>query len=108
MKSETDKEDHFIKAEQKVRKLWWFYIHLVGYFVVVALILLNFYVIEEGPYKNNIISLNLSVLVAWTVIIIIHGVKIFKGKQIFKKSWEDKKIDGFLKEETEEETTFWE
>lgn len=108
MKPKNNKEQYFIKAQKNVRKLWWFYIHLAGYIVVVALIMLNFYVIEEGPYKNNIRSLNLSILVAWTVIIIIHGIKIFRGNQIFKKSWEDKKLNEFLKDDAKEETTFWE
>ncbi|RED42740.1 2TM domain-containing protein [Winogradskyella eximia] len=100
------KKQQLRKAKDKVRKVKVFYIHLAGYVVVVALLLYNLYIVA-GPYKNNIISLNLSVLVGWTVFIIIHGLNVFKGKRIFKKSWEDKKTAQFLKDK-EEEKTFWE
>jgi len=97
----------FINAKKKVRRLRLFYIHLAGYIVFVALLLYNLYIVS-GPYKNNIISLNLSIIGVWTVIIVIHGLNIFKGKQIFKKRWEDKKTEEFLKEKEEQETTLWE
>ena len=103
-----DEKQLFIKAKKRVRRVWLFYVHLAGYIVFVALILYNFYIIEEGPYKNNIISLNLSVLVAWSVFIVIHGLKVFKGRQIFNKTWEDRKTEQFLKEEADVDTTFWE
>ena len=108
MKKNIDKKQLFMKAQKSVKRLWIFYIHLAGYIISVALILYNFYIIEEGPYKNNIISLNLSILVAWSVFIIIHGLNVFKGRQIFKKSWEDRKTEEFLKKEKEVETTRWE
>ena len=107
MKNSVDEEQLLIKAQRKVRQVQIFYLHLALYVIVVALLLYNFYILEEGPYKNNIIALNLSVLVAWSVFIIIHGLNVFKGKQIFKKSWEDKKIKEFLKDD-EVETTTWE
>lgn len=102
----NDKE-RYIRAKKKVRHIQVFYIHLIGYMVVVALLVYNLYMVE-GPYTNNIISLNLSVLVAWTVFITIHGVKVFKGKRIFNKKWEDKKTETFLKDKSSEETSFWE
>lgn len=107
MKKEIDEKQHVIKAKKRVRGVFLFYVHLAGYIVLVALLLCNLYIVE-GPYKNNIISLNLSVIVAWSVFISIHGLNIFKGKQIFKKSWEDRKTEGFLKAKEEEKTTFWE
>ena len=105
MKQEIEKQQ-LRKAKDKVRKVKIFYIHLAGYIITVALLLYNLYIVV-GPYKNNIISLNLSILVAWTVFIIIHGINVFKEKQIFRKSWEDKKTKDFLNNK-EEETTFWE
>ncbi|MDN3493393.1 2TM domain-containing protein [Winogradskyella bathintestinalis] len=95
------------RAKKRVKRLKLFYIHLAGYIVFVALLLYNLYIVA-GPYKNNIISLNLSIIVVWTVLIFVHGLHIFKGKRIFKKSWEDRKVERFLKEKKEEETTFWE
>lgn len=104
----NNKEQFLIEAKKRAKKSMIFYVHLVGYIIFVSLILYNFYILEEGPYKNNIISLNLSILFAWTVFIIIHGINVFKGKQIFKKSWEDKKLEEFLSEDEEIETKMWE
>ena len=81
MKQEIEKQQ-LRKAKDKVRKVKIFYIHLAGYIIAVALLLYNLYIVV-GPYKNNIISLNLSILVAWTVFIIIHGINVFKEKQIY-------------------------
>jgi len=102
-----NKEQYLIEAKKSAKRNMLFYVHLVGYFIVVALLSYNLYIVE-GPYTNNIISLNLSVLVAWTVFIILHGLNIFKGRKIFKKSWEEKKIKKFLKEDEEVETKLWE
>ena len=44
---------------------------------------------------------------AWTVFILVHRLNVFKGQQIFKKSWGDKKMDSFLNEKDEVETKFW-
>ncbi|MBU2920853.1 2TM domain-containing protein [Winogradskyella psychrotolerans] len=94
------------KAKAKVRRIKIFYIHLAGYVVGVALLLYNLYIVS-GPYTNSIISLNLSILVAWTVFIVIHGLNVFKARGIFNKRWEDRKTEKFLKEK-DEQTTFWE
>ncbi|REE24842.1 2TM domain-containing protein [Winogradskyella pacifica] len=102
----SDKKEQLRKAKDHLRKIKLFYIHLAGYIVFVALLLYNLYIVA-GPYKNNIISLNLSLIVAWTVFIVVHGLNVFKSKQIFKKSWEDKKAEEFL-EEKDKKTTFWE
>ena len=108
MKNSIDEEQLRIKAQRKVRQVQIFYLHLALYVIVLALLLYNFYILEEGPYKNNIIALNLSVIVVWSVFIIIHWLNVFKGKQIFKRRWEEKKIKEFLKEDNEVETTTWE
>ena len=95
------------EAKRNVRRLKIFYIHLVGYIVLVALLCYNLYIVE-GPYKNNIISLNLSILVSWTVFILLHAWRVFKERKIFKKSWEDKKIASYLEKDEIEETKMWE
>ncbi len=103
---DADKKQYLIEAKKRARRIMIFYVHLLGYLIVVALLLYNLYIVD-GVYKNNIISLNLSILVAWTVFIIIHGINIFKSKSIFNKSWEQRKIEEFAKEE-ETEKKLWE
>ncbi|WP_430467766.1 2TM domain-containing protein [Winogradskyella ouciana] len=106
MEIPEDKEQRILQAKKKVRLLKLFYIHLAAYIVFVALLSYNLYIVE-GSYKNNIISLNLSIIVAWTVFIVIHGFKVFKDWTLFNKNWEDKKLRKFApKEETEKK--MWE
>ena len=108
MKLSMEEEKRFINAKHKVKRIKKFYLHLVLYIIVVALISYNFYIIEEGPYTNNITALNIATLVFWTVLICIHAWSVFKGRLLFKKSWEDRKTEEFLKEKEDVETTFWE
>ncbi|SDS67459.1 2TM domain-containing protein [Formosa sp. Hel1_31_208] len=108
MKLNKDEEKRFLKAKHKVQRIKIFYLHVVLYVIVVALISYNFYILEEGPYTDNITGINVSTLVLWTVFICIHGWTVFKGRLLFKKSWEDKKIEKILKEKENVETTFWE
>ena len=109
MKRDIDQQQYLIDAKKKAKRKWLFYIHLAGYIIFVSFILYNLYIVE-GPYKDNIISLNLSIIVAWTVFIVIQGLCIFGGKLIFKKSWEKKKIEDFLNKNNDEddETKLWE
>jgi len=105
MKSDYSNEKKFIEAKKKVNKLKIFYIHLAGYIVVVGLIIWNFLIIEEGEYKNAIIWLNCSTIVVWGIVIIIHAWNTFKGRILFKKSWEDKKIKEYMEAD---DTKTWE
>lgn len=98
-------DEKYIKAKKKVRSIKVFYIHLAGYFILVALLLYNIYILE-GEYKDFFLWFNLTFLVSWTIFIVIHGWCVFRGRIFFKKSWEDKKIKEFL--EKEEEVEMWE
>ncbi|WP_299224642.1 2TM domain-containing protein [uncultured Psychroserpens sp.] len=106
MELDKDEQKQYLKAKAQVHRIRIFYLHLILYSIVVALISYNFYILQEGLYTSNITALNVSVLVLWTAFIVIHGWKVFKGRLLFKKSWEDKKIKTFLEED--QETTFWE
>lgn len=106
MESKEEEKQRLLRAKKKVRQLKIFYIHLAGYLIAAGLILYNLYIVA-GPYKNNIISLNLSILVVWTVLLILHAWRTYKEKKVFKESWENQKIKRFLGE-NDEETKMWE
>ncbi len=108
MKINKDDKQLFINAEKKVKRIKMFYLHLVFYIIGVSLVSYNFYIIEEGEYTNSINAINTSSLVLWTVFIILHAWVVFKGGLIFKKSWEDKKMEKFMDEDKESETKMWE
>ena len=108
MAMNKDDKELFFKAQKKVRRLQIFYLHLVLYLIVVALISYNFYIMDAGAYTSMITGVNVSTLVLWGVFICLHAWSVFKGRLFFKKSWEDKKIEEYLKGKDKEESTFWE
>lgn len=108
MNLNKDEKQLFLDAEKKVKRIKMFYLHLVFYIIGVSLIAYNFYIIEENEYTDSINGINTSTLVLWTICIIIHAWSVFKGRFIFKKSWEDKKIEKFLNKDKESETNLWE
>ncbi|MEH6535783.1 MAG: 2TM domain-containing protein [Psychroserpens sp.] len=107
MKLNKDEDIRFVNAKNKVKRIKSFYLHLALYIIVTALLLYNFYIIK-GPYTDVITGLNITIMVFWTIIIIIHALSAFKGRLFFKKSWEDRKTEEFIKDKEEEETTLWE
>lgn len=107
MSLNKEQEKQLENVKNQVKKIKIFYLHLALYIIVVALIALNFYVMQ-GPYTRVITGLNISVLVFWTVFISIHAWRVFKGKILFRKSWEDRKIEEIINKKEDVETTFWE
>lgn len=104
MSAEKNTEKDYLKAKKKVYHLKVFYIHLVGYFIVVALLLYNLHIME-GPHVDFFFWFDIIILVGWTVFIIIHGWHVFKGRIVFKKEWETRKMKEYLNKEN---TKRWE
>ncbi|WP_248722338.1 2TM domain-containing protein [Seonamhaeicola sp. ML3] len=109
----ASKEDinKYSKAKERVKHVKMFYLHLVGYFIVVVLLLYNVYILgENNPYKDFFLWFNSIIIIAWTVFIILHGRWVFKGKTFFSKSWEDKKAREFLEKQKDKDdnTKIWE
>ncbi|MBC3759417.1 2TM domain-containing protein [Hyunsoonleella sp. SJ7] len=106
MKTDSDKNQSYLKAKEKVRQVKIFYYHLVGYFIVVALLIWNLMIVA-GPYANFFNWFNSIIMVAWTAFIILHGRWALKGKTFFSKKWENDRAKEFLKKE-QNETRMWE
>lgn len=103
-----NEEESRQRAREQVRRIQLFYIHLAGYVLLVLLIFYNFYIMDDSPYAPAVTFVNTTVLIGWTIFIILHGWRVFKGRILFKKEWEDRKIESFVNESKEEETTMWE
>lgn len=103
---DKEKAASYIKAKKKVKNIKFFYVHLLGYVLSVLLICYNLYIIEEGPYKDFFIWFDIVAMIIWGLFILMHAWSVFKGRLFFKKSWELKKIEQFMKEENE--STTWE
>lgn len=95
MKTPNEKFESYLKAKAKVKQLKIFYIHLVGYIIVVMLLCYNLYIIEEVPSKNVILWLIYTTLITWSIFIITHARCVFKWR-LFKKSWEERKLKEYL------------
>ncbi|MFC4721229.1 2TM domain-containing protein [Geojedonia litorea] len=105
MKTPSENKDKLIRAKEKVRHLKVFYVHLVGYIIVVLLLLYNLYIIDDhNRYADFFKKFNTIIILAWTVFIAFHAWNVFKGRLFFKKSWEDRKLNEYL----ENEDTKWE
>jgi len=105
MKNEEINKQHLQIAKKKLQKLKIFYMHCAAYIVLLGLVIWNFLVIEDGEYKETIIWLNFTSIVVWGLFLCIHGYITFKGKFIFTKQWEDRKIKEYMEDE---KTDLWE
>lgn len=109
MEPSEEKKGSYIRAKERVRHVKVFYIHLVGYLVFASLILYNMYIMDtNNEYKESIEWINLTSLTFWTIFVFLHGWKVFKGRFLFKRSWEDKKIKEYMEQEKANETKLWE
>ncbi|WP_298534587.1 2TM domain-containing protein [uncultured Algibacter sp.] len=102
---EEHKEQSYIRAKKRVKKLKIFYFHLIGYIVSVVLLCYNLWIVA-GPYKDFFIWFNIIIMIAWGIIMVFHALHVFKGKSFFTKNWEEKKVREYMNEKTK--TTKWE
>ncbi|PVW15902.1 2TM domain-containing protein [Marixanthomonas spongiae] len=106
-------ESAYQRAQKKVEKIKVFYNHLFVYLLIngasifVWLFILRSYYenIENQGFKNWIDANFLFFTGVWTIIVIFHGLKVFKGN-LFKKigfsvfkNWEERKIKQFMEDE---------
>ncbi|MDO6758668.1 2TM domain-containing protein [Tamlana sp. 2_MG-2023] len=105
METEEKKHQLYIEAKKKVKDLKIFYIHFVGYLIVVLLLCYNLYIMS-GPHKPFFQWFDISILVGWTIFISYHAWNVFKGRLFFKKRWEDEKLRKFM--DAENQTSRWE
>ena len=105
MEKDSNTEQKYIQARKKVKNLKIFYIHLIGYIILVVLLCYNLWIIE-GPYKDFFTWFNTIMMISWTVFIGLHALHVFKGITFFSSSWEKKKLKEFMNEENK--TNKWE
>lgn len=98
----TESSEKYYKAQKRVEEIKQFYKHLVFYLII------NFFFIGRRIYKD--INAGDSFVEAfsdldnyrfffwWGVILVLHGVKVFGGQNLFSKDWEDRKIKEYMNE----------
>ncbi len=106
-------ETAYQRAKKKVDSIKVFYNHVIVYLLINGVSILiwlfvirSFYAtIENQGFKNWIDANFLFFSIVWTIVLIFHGLKVFKG-DIFKKfkvslfkNWEERKIKEFMEAE---------
>lgn len=99
MKEDFKKEEEYYTAYRKMRALKNFYIHLCIFLIINMINLILVLFVLQNRNENFWIWLASTVLVTWSIVIIIEGWSIFGSRMLFTKSWEDRKIEAYLKED---------
>lgn len=91
---ETNTEfERYQKASKKVKEIKGFYIHLICYVIVNALlVLLN---IRNTPEHLWFFY----PMIGWGVGLIGHAIGVFGTDSLFSKNWEERKIKELMEEE---------
>ncbi|GGD58652.1 2TM domain-containing protein [Muriicola marianensis] len=96
-----DKENKYLRAKERVERLRKFYSNLTSYVVVIsALALINYYT-NEWRYMWFLWA-----AFGWGIGILFHAIGTFDLNPFFGRSWEQRKIKEFMRED--EEINKWE
>ena len=63
--------------------------------------------LEKDEGLNIYVWVILNIMISWSIGLFIHAYAVFKGKILFSKACEDKMIEEYTEEETEE-VEIWE
>ena len=77
MNNKEKEELLYLKAQQSVNQLRWFYVHFVGYLVVVGLVIWNLIIIEDTAYTDAISAINYSTIFIWGFFLVLHAIRVF-------------------------------
>jgi hypothetical protein len=88
----------YIQAKQRVKMLKRFYIHLFLFLVVNIALLFRLLLLEKDESMNVFVWVVLNIMITWSIGILIHAWIVFKGRLIFSKDYEDRKIEELMRE----------
>ncbi|PTM07942.1 MAG: hypothetical protein DA407_09355 [Bacteroidetes bacterium] len=86
----------YIEAKKKVKSLRRFYIHLFIFLIINITLLFKLIMLEKDESLNIFVWLILNVMITWSIGLIIHARRVFDGKILFSKTYEEKKIQEFM------------
>ena len=90
---------NYFQAKKRVKSLRRFYIHLFLFLVVNVALMFNLIMLEKDESLNFLVWVILNIMITWSIGVFIHAWIVFKGKILFSKAYEDRKIEEFIKEE---------
>ncbi len=90
----SDRENKYFRAKERVECIKKFYTSLVSYVVIISLLAgLNYY-IDEWRYPWFLWA-----AFGWGIGLVFQAVKAFGFNPFFGKGWEERKIKEFMNEE---------
>jgi len=96
MENTYQKEERYLLAQKKVKKIKGFYIHLLVYILVNSFILIVN--TSESLSGNKVFwSWNtFSTALFWGIGLMAHGLSVFSRNIFFGSQWEERKIREFM------------
>lgn len=92
-------------AKKRVKKIKDFYIHLFIYVIGATVFVLKTYF--SVPFNFIPVRyINWFVMSIWTFFLVVQAVQLFFNEVVFGKKWEEKKIQNFIKKDSNKQT--WE
>ena len=115
---ENTKYNKYEKAVKHVKKIKGFHKHVLIYFII-NIILIGIkripilYVVNDNQNADQVfldwMDINFwSTPILWGIGLIIHGLYVYRFKFSFFRTWEERKIKEFMKEESSKESSKWE
>lgn len=90
------KEEAYLKAKEKVKKIKGFYSHLTVYILVNIFLIVLF----NQKFNDNFWSFGtFSTAIFWGIGLMFHALGVFGPDLVFGKSWENKMIKKYMDKE---------
>jgi len=89
----------YLEARKKVVALRRFYIHLFLFLIVNIALLFELIMLEKDESLNFFVWVVLNIMITWSIGIIVNAWCVFDGRIIFSKTFKDRKIEEFIKDE---------
>ena len=88
----------YIQAKHRVKRLKRFYIHLFLFLIVNIALLFRLLMLEKDESLNFFVWVVLNIMITWSIGILVHAWIVFKGKLLFRKEYEDRRIEELIRE----------
>jgi len=90
------KEDNYLRAKTKVKKIKGFYIHLAVYMIINGLLIItNTLANGWDGFKSSLLTTSLF----WGIGLFFHWYGVFGKDVLFSKEWEKRKIKELMDEQ---------
>lgn len=108
--NEFEQKDKLVRAQNKVKELKGFYIHLTV-FVAINLLISTLTIMARmnggESFERAFFSFgSFSTAFFWGIGLVFHGIKVFNYNPFFSKDWEQRQIQKYIQEDVKESEKF--